>query len=128
MAWQPIKTAPRDGTPILCFTPDYQSEFSDQSGIDVLWFDGGAWLYNAVPVTFQPTHWMPLPASPNFSSSGYYTRAQLEAHAAEQVRAERESIAAWHDEQAAKCVNERLSIYEAVHRRCATAIRARGQV
>ena len=86
VAWQPIKTAPRDGTPILCFTPDYQSEFSDQSGIDVLWFDGGAWLYNAVPVTFQPTHWMPLPASPNFSSSGYYTRAQLEAHAAEQVR------------------------------------------
>lgn len=86
VAWQPIKTAPRDGTPILCFTPDYQSEFSDQSGIDVLWFDGGAWLYNAVPVTFQPTHWMPLPASPNFSSSGYHTRAQLEAHAAEQVR------------------------------------------
>ena len=86
VAWQPIKTAPRDGTPILCFTPDYQSEFSDQSGIDVLWFDEGAWLYNAEPVTFQPTHWMPLPASPNSASSGYYTLAQLEAHAAEQVR------------------------------------------
>ena len=100
VAWQPIKTAPRDGTPILCFTPDYQSEFSDQSGIDVLWFDGGAWLYNAVPVTCQPTHWMPLPASPNFSSSGYYTRAQLEAHAAEQVRAERKRIATWHDDAA----------------------------
>ena len=89
VAWRPIKTAPRDGTPILCFTPDYQSEFSDQSGIDVLWFDEGAWLYNAEPVTFQPTHWMPLPASPNSASSGYYTLAQLEAHAAEQVRAER---------------------------------------
>jgi hypothetical protein len=60
--WQPIKTAPKDGTPILCFTPD--GEFSAITGIDVLWFDMGAWLYDAEPVLFQPTHWMPLPDPP----------------------------------------------------------------
>lgn len=62
--WQPIETAPKDGTPILCFVPDPERMFSAQSGIDVLWFDEGAWLYNAEPVVFQPTHWMPLPAAP----------------------------------------------------------------
>nr|DAH75525.1 MAG TPA: Protein of unknown function (DUF551) [Caudoviricetes sp.] len=67
--WQDISTAPKNGTPILCFTPDYLSAglnagFSDASGMDVLWFDEGAWLYNAEPVAFQPTHWMPLPPAP----------------------------------------------------------------
>ena len=131
VAWQPIKTAPRDGTPILCFTPDYQSEFSDQSGIDVLWFDG-AWLYNAEPVTFQPTHWMPLPASPNSASSAL---RQLEARAAEQVRAERKVCAKIADDWRVSEINngdltnEQLNqLLNGIGPNIAAAIRARGQV
>lgn len=66
MKWQPIETAPKDGTPIICFHPS--DGFSDEMSIDVLWWDMGAWLYNAEPVADQPTHWMPLPAAPRFTS------------------------------------------------------------
>lgn len=53
--WQPIETAPKDGTTVLAYCPgnrfqkfltDYYSEHQ-----------GGGWL-------FQPTHWMPLPEPP----------------------------------------------------------------
>lgn len=60
--WLPIATAPKDGTPVLCFTPD--NDFSAITGIDVLWWDDDDWLYAGSPVAFQPTHWMPLPAAP----------------------------------------------------------------
>ncbi|WP_103171560.1 DUF551 domain-containing protein [Paracoccus sp. SY] len=62
MTWQPIDTAPKDGTPVLCFTPD--DHFSPVTGMDVLWFDGGHWLYNGDPWPWNPTHWMPLPEPP----------------------------------------------------------------
>lgn len=65
--WQPISTAPRDGTPILCFSPDALGQgFSDQSGIDVLWWEDGNWTYDGDSrVTIDlPTHWMPLPRAP----------------------------------------------------------------
>lgn len=66
MSWQPIDTAPKDGTPILCYRPEVG--FSPETGIDVLWWDMGAWMYNAEPVISQPTHWMPLPAAPEATS------------------------------------------------------------
>lgn len=65
--WYPISTAPKDGTPILCFRPDSLGHgFSDQSGIDVLWWESGDWTYDGDGrVTIDPpTHWMPLPAPP----------------------------------------------------------------
>lgn len=68
MEWQPIETAPKDGTPILCFTPDEQ--FSPITGIDVLWFENGDWLYNANIVLDPPTHWMPLPPPPTQAEEG----------------------------------------------------------
>ena len=56
--WQPIETAPRDGTELLL----YQQE----AGIQVSWWghdpdnqDTG-WV-GSVP---EPTHWMPLPEPP----------------------------------------------------------------
>ena len=87
-AWQPITTAPRDGTPILCTWV-----WTDSTGISrwsghmhVLaycphWYaEGhGAWvldgdfathfvpdgLHETPPTVYgEPTHWMPLPAPP----------------------------------------------------------------
>jgi hypothetical protein len=56
--WQPIETAPKDGTPILCGFPD---NFHAQHGH----FDDntGKWG-QLISFYYQPTHWMPLPAPP----------------------------------------------------------------
>jgi hypothetical protein len=62
-SWQPIETAPKDGSPILAYQPD--------GGCVVIswveYFDGGGvwtvdWVDGAEPPT--PTHWMPLPEPP----------------------------------------------------------------
>jgi hypothetical protein len=64
--WQPIKTAPKDGTPILIW---HQSEGTHmvqweevtnderQKGWCDGWYDIGTFCYLA-------THWMPLPEPP----------------------------------------------------------------
>lgn len=65
MEWQPIETAPKDGTSILVFpdikvtnwgyTRDKQNEFG--------WI--GCYSYTTDEYdTLDPTHWMPLPAPP----------------------------------------------------------------
>ena len=65
MTWQPIETAPRDGTHILVLMED--------AVIEAWWHGSGEW--NAVIVSShgcgccsrendEPTHWMPLPAKP----------------------------------------------------------------
>jgi hypothetical protein len=62
MDWQPIETAPKDGTPILGFMPS--DDFSPITGIEVIWWDFGAWLMGCEAVIDHPTHWMPLPDPP----------------------------------------------------------------
>ena len=88
--WQPIKTAPQDGTNVLVYCPhglpdyfDVQRPSSMTSNIVVgahvgrAYEDGGWWVcdvvfreegyYDAVyinPVKIAPTHWMPLPEAP----------------------------------------------------------------
>jgi hypothetical protein len=78
--WQPIETAPKDGTPILLFYPgpDYDSGnyHSDGEAVGVtmavvrgrttangyLIWEG---YYSAVDPSYAtPTHWMPLPEPP----------------------------------------------------------------
>lgn len=63
MEWQPIETAPRDGTPILAWN----------GGVFVVYWEsdpGSWWVYDppcderAVWNVKQPTHWMPLPPPP----------------------------------------------------------------
>ena len=64
MKWQPIETAPNDGTEILLFTV---------SGIIQGYFSYGEWEQSVTHATYDmaysvishhPTHWMPLPAPP----------------------------------------------------------------
>lgn len=58
--WQPIETAPRDGTCVLLYRPE----------IIFSGYYGGAhagWRHNAPtsPAMYpKPTHWMPLPCFP----------------------------------------------------------------
>lgn len=66
--WQLFKTAPKDGTPILCFHPD--DVFSPATGIDLIWWEEGSGIWtmdgdNMVPFARAPTHWMPLPPPPS---------------------------------------------------------------
>ena len=52
--WQPIETAPKDGTPILVFD---EGAICIATFADDYWWDNGA-------MTIPPTHWMPLPDPP----------------------------------------------------------------
>ncbi len=53
--WQPIETAPRDGTYILVFVDVWH---------DVASWEAGLWLNTYGDHSMNPTHWMPLPAPP----------------------------------------------------------------
>ncbi len=65
--WQPIETAPRDGTKIIAWRPAvgvadtmYYAEYEGLTGGAWHWADDG----DAPHVERQPTHWMPLPPPP----------------------------------------------------------------
>jgi len=65
--WQPIETAPRDGTSILvCVTHNT----CDHTWETVQWIDWarGAYIWpiyqQRIDIPFPPTHWMPLPPPP----------------------------------------------------------------
>lgn len=62
MEWQPITTAPKDGTAVLGWSPSWLRLLT-------IWWDdnpkcrcwiGGGYMQRTLP----PTHWMPLPAPP----------------------------------------------------------------
>lgn len=69
MNWQPIETAPKDGTHIL-------ARLHDSNTCYVIYFGGAkqrvnprgfwrvAWDCYKLGELDQPTHWMPLPAPP----------------------------------------------------------------
>lgn len=65
--WQPIGTAPKDGTVVLAVTVEAQ-----KPEVRVSWFEGGRWVRIWKPEKFVvsgptgwwPTHWVPLPAAP----------------------------------------------------------------
>ena len=73
MDWQPIETAPKDGTDILVWGSIEMSSRSrphvgTEDIIRVCWSQGGeSWVVTSVQADGwvpEPTHWMPLPAPP----------------------------------------------------------------
>jgi len=65
-SWQPIETAPRDGTSVLVFC-DNQFKIGHWSII------GKGWRYSFILQdrnALNPTHWMPLPAPPTTQKGG----------------------------------------------------------
>jgi len=60
--WQPIETAPKDALEVWAFNGEQARMVWDWDCGSWLWSD--ALLNDADPMPEQPTHWMPLPASP----------------------------------------------------------------
>lgn len=93
--WQPIETAPKDGTEVLLYTPSgvcigewepLEQDSPDQPGHNPGWYGTG---HTSDPVMWgrsaefgfvgpgylyeeqnQPTHWMPLPNAPAIAGEG----------------------------------------------------------
>lgn len=74
MTWQPMETAPKDGTQVLlawecgyalaCWKEDAMFERCEQHpGWEVDSGEGDCWYAFSLRPD-QPTHWMPLPALP----------------------------------------------------------------
>jgi hypothetical protein len=66
LTWEPIETAPKDGTAILGYVPGRVGFFSRQDVAVVAWMDtdwqsvnSGRWVSSEV------THWMLLPQAPD---------------------------------------------------------------
>ena len=61
MEWQPIETAPKDGTQILVYEPEEK-----YTPIYVVVYDNGKWIEASGEqyANWKPTHWMPLPLPP----------------------------------------------------------------
>lgn len=55
--WQPISTAPKDGTAILVYIG------GNIEAVAVTQWEDGAWSWPDY-VRYQPTHWQPLPEPP----------------------------------------------------------------
>ena len=56
-AWQPIETAPRDGTQILAIWPG-------KGRPRIVWFDRARWTDDGDHSLIDFTHWQPLPSPP----------------------------------------------------------------
>ena len=74
--WQPISTAPRDGTRVLLYASPYgagSGHWSHRQELSEGYFPvEGHWkLHFCLNKDAHPTHWMPLPASPDFDPADY---------------------------------------------------------
>lgn len=59
MSWQPIETAPKDGSRVLLWSKHWSASHTGQ-------FYGNWWssFYEIGPFHSPPTHWQPLPTPP----------------------------------------------------------------
>lgn len=60
--WQPIETAPRDGTLVLCWL--------NIGGHALVYRHRSAWRTGPIGEAVKPTHWQPLPAPPKEGEDG----------------------------------------------------------
>jgi hypothetical protein len=58
--WQPIETAPLDGSDVAVFVTESGEQF-------IAYYDAGSWIYGLIPLgrgggklCCEPTHWQPL--------------------------------------------------------------------
>ena len=65
--WQPIETAPKDGTRVLASQSGHVFTARWAPGFAAVYPGGGGpgWYDEILDRRAQPTHWMPLPAPPN---------------------------------------------------------------
>lgn len=64
--WQPIKTAPKDGTYVLGYGPHETRGYY----VDAIHFYLGRFTIEWMSGFGSPTHWMPLPAPPTLIPGG----------------------------------------------------------
>jgi len=71
--WQPIETAPKDGTRILALLRwGYSDGTAGEAQTVIYWYGGGLFWVVPIPMNYvqgldsdvAPTHWMPLPKPP----------------------------------------------------------------
>ena len=68
MDWQPIETAPKDGTPVVVFAPTTRAGTirTNMRTITVAYLDRFYWWCSVDGKhSLKPTHWMPLPPPPS---------------------------------------------------------------
>lgn len=63
--WQPIETAPRDGTNIIVYRPKFHGNYIPQVGTDY-WMTKGLFVptWGKSRKDVPPTHWQPFPKPP----------------------------------------------------------------
>jgi hypothetical protein len=64
--WQPIETAPKDGTTILIFVSGECETVCWDGGWFLGWFD----TWDDPVMAHYPTHWMPMPKPPTQKDTG----------------------------------------------------------
>lgn len=60
--WEPIETAPSDGSPVLVWCPGSGEHFS--AAMYVAHIERGLWFSRHWVLKHQPTRWMRLPEAP----------------------------------------------------------------
>lgn len=82
--WQPMETAPRDGTTILAHIPKLRGYTARQDVVPVHWsgWGGGTWensTSGSKLMEFDLSHWMPLPPPPQGRHDGESTSHKRDA-------------------------------------------------
>lgn len=66
LSWQPIETAPKDGTIFIAYRPNFKESIVSEVSEDY-WFEADDFIpagwANSSEIS-PPTHWMPLPQPP----------------------------------------------------------------
>jgi len=62
--WQPIETAPKDGTGILVAIHEW-NEPANRHVFEVVYWKDDCWRSSIFEEVYPPTHWMPIPATPS---------------------------------------------------------------